>query len=554
MSPMWPSKPAVAILVALVVGLAVPACGSPAHTAAGVPPVIPQPASELPAAGSPVTLTKDTTIVATGTARPVAAYLATLLRAATGRTIPIVGVQQGQKPTIMVSNDSDSLGTEGYSLSVGGGRIVLRAGTPHGLFNGVQTLRQLVTSSAVAPVRITDRPRFGYRGAMLDVARRFYPVPEVERFIDQIAQYKINTLHLHLTDDQGWRIAIGALPGLVTTGASTQSGWAPGTGGPWYYTAKDYERIVAYAKSRFVEVVPEIDGPGHTNAAQAAIPALNCDDKARPRYDGFKVGISLICTKDAEHRLATAAYLRAVIGVVGDLTPGGFIHIGGDETPQATAPEYAAYVRIAAAAVRRAGKRVIGWHQVGAAPLPPGSLVQYWGDDRDRATIGTGKEAPDIVEARKALAQHATFIMSPADHAYLDMKYSQATPYGVSWQGYTSVEKAYDWDPATTTLSRPGGSGPLLKEDQIAGVEAALWSDRTYTGSAAPPTTLSQFVDPSVYADYMAFPRLPAIAEIAWSPRSTHDWPSFRTRLAAQAPRWKSEGIGYYPSPEIWPP
>ncbi|MFI1092292.1 beta-N-acetylhexosaminidase [Streptomyces sp. NPDC020917] len=555
-----------ALTGSLVVGGTSAAHAAVQPTASTPPPIVPQPVSELAAHGPGFTISATTRIEVTGDdadALGVGRSLAALLHPATGFDLRVSLSRAPEGRAIVLDPEGPaSLGTEGYTLSSGARDVRITAHGAEGLFRGIQTLRQLLPGDVesttlrhdtwtVAPVRITDRPRYAYRGAMLDVARRFFPVADVERYIDQAAAYKMNTLHLHLTDDQGWRIAVDAIPELTGVGGTTQSGF---TGGSWYYTKEQYQQIVAYAKARFITVVPEIDGPGHTSAAMASIPGLNCDDKAIPPYSGFGgPGLRMICLTDPQHIANASQYLTTVIDAVAALTPGPYIHIGGDETPQATAAEYNAYVQAASSAVRAQGRTVIGWHQLAQGTLPAGSLLQYWGDSGDRATVGSAHEAADIVEAREGVAQGASFIMSPADRAYMDMRYDASTPYGLSWEGFVPVQKSYDWDPTTVT-AKPDGSSPVVAADRIAGVEAALWSDRAYNGSTSLPTSTSQFPEPSVYADFMTFPHLPAIAEIGWSPQSTHDWNSFSVRLAAQAPRWTAAGIGYYAEPGIpWP-
>ena len=537
-----------------------------AHAVPALPAIVPQPVSESAVAGSGFTLAAQTSIdvVSTDPASVgVGAYLSGLLAPATGFTLPVVSSAQAQSQAVVLDpNGSAALGAEGYTLTSNSTGVTVTAHGAEGLFRGVQTVRQLLPAPVespvvrpgpwtVAPVQVSDSPRYSYRGAMLDVARRFYPVAQVKRFIDQAAAYKVNTLHVHLTDDQGWRIAIGALPNLTTVGASTQSGFTGGTS--WYYTAAEYQDLVAYAGSRFMTVVPEIDGPGHTSAALASVANLNCNNQAVAPYSGFSVGISLYCLSDAQHVTNVSGFLSTVISTVAALTPGPYIHVGGDETPQATASQYASYVSAAASATTAQGKRVIGWHQLGQGTLPANSLLQFWGDAGDRSTVGTSQESASILQVRSGVAQGAKFIMSPSDHAYLDMKYDSGTPYGLSWEGYVPVQKAYDWDPVTAT-AKANGNSPVVPGAQIAGVEAALWADRAYSGSSSLPTSTSQFPEPSVYTDFMSFPRLPAIAEIGWSPQSTHDWSAFSQRLAAQGPRWTAAGVNYYAAPDVpWP-
>ncbi|MFJ1709431.1 family 20 glycosylhydrolase [Kitasatospora sp. NPDC088346] len=562
-----------AVLVAVTLTLPLTATVSQAVAATPAPStsayaLVPLPVSQRVVAGHGFTLAPRTRIAVLSKdsqALGVGTYLSKLLAPATGYDLHVVKDTRAPKNAIVLDpNGPKNLGAEGYTLTSDRNGVVIRAHGAEGLFRGVQTLRQLLPAAVesrsnqprtwtVSPVQISDSPRYEYRGVMLDVARRFFPVDQVKRYIDEAAAYKINTLHLHLTDDQGWRIAIDALPDLTRIGATTQSGFTGGT--DWYYTAADYKEIVAYASSRFMTVVPEIDGPGHTDAALASVPGLNCDNKAKAPYSGFDVGISLYCLEDGTHTGNVRRFLNTVIKEVAKLTPGPYIHIGGDETPQATPEQYAAYVKAATDATVGQAKTVMAWHQLGQAPIPAGTLLQYWGQDEDRESIGTEKETNSVRFVRNGVAQGAKFVMSPSDHAYLDMQYDVSTPYGVHWAevGYVPVRRSYEWDPATVTGTMDG-TGPLVPAKNIAGVEAALWADRAYEGSGSLPTPKTNWPVPQAYADYMSFPRLPAIAEVGWSPQSVRGWNGFRQRLAQQGPRWTAAGIGYFAAPGVpWP-
>jgi hexosaminidase len=347
---------------------------------------------------------------------------------------------------------------------------------------------------------------------MLDVARHFFGVADVERFIDLSTMYKVNYLHLHLTDDQGWRIAVDGWPRLATVGGQTHVGG--GNGG--YFTKDDYRTIVAYAAARFVTVVPEVDLPGHTNAALASYPELNCNGQAPPPYTGINVGFSQLCATDPD----TDRFLSDVLGELAALTPGPYLHIGGDEATSMTPAEYASVVNRAQAVVAGHGKTVVGWHQIAGATLTAAAVMQFW----DTSTSA----GPDVVRAAKA--GHKV-ILSPANHAYLDQKYDPGTRIGLAWAGPTSVQASYQWDPASL-LSNVDSSSVL-------GVESALWTETV--------TTMDDI-------EYLAFPRLAAIAEIAWSPASTHDWSAFRVRLGAQAPRWSALGVDFAHTGDVpWP-
>ncbi|MDJ0369337.1 beta-N-acetylhexosaminidase [Streptomyces sp. H10-C2] len=417
---------------------------------------------------------------------------------------------------------STALGAEGYRLDVSGRSVTLSAVEAAGLFHGVQTLRQLLPAAiekhsaqrgpwTVPGGTITDAPRYAYRGGMLDVSRHFFSVAQVERYIDQLALYKINQLHLHLSDDQGWRIAIASWPRLATYGGSTQVGGGPGG----VYSQDDYREIVRYAASRFLTVVPEIDMPGHTNAVLASYAELNCTGVASPLYTGTNVGFSSLCVpKDITYRFADQ-----VLRELAALTPGPYLHIGGDEALSTSHADYVTFMEKVQPIVTKYGKTVIGWHQLAGAHPVKGAIAQYWGKD------GSEKE---VAEAAKAGTR---LILSPANRSYLDMKYNASTPLGKDWAGLVEVKDSYNWDPATLIKGAPASA--------VLGVEAPLWNETIVT---------------SADAEYMTFPRLPGIAELGWSPPATHQWNAYKVRLAAQGPRWTALGITYYRSPQVpWP-
>jgi hexosaminidase len=522
------------LLCALLVVVATAAAAGPAVAAPQRPVAQPRPLgqvvpapSSVRAGGAPYAITRATRIqVPDGSAQAVGVgrYLADLLRPPTGYALPVTrhAGPDGITLRLVDGRAARGLGDEGYRLRIDRGGVEISAQQSAGLFHGVQTLRQLLPASVerhtrqrgpwlVAGGTITDAPRYAYRGAMLDVSRHFFTVAEVERYIDQLALYKINRLHLHLSDDQGWRIAISSWPRLATYGGSTEVGGGPGG----YYTKAQYEQIVRYAASRFLTVVPEIDMPAHTNAALASYAELNCNGVAPPLYTGTNVGFSSLCVpKDVTYR-----FIEDVVREIAALTPGPYLHIGGDEAHATKPADYKSFMDRVQPIVAKYGKTVMAWHQITDAHPIPGAIAQYWGTAGDEA---------GVIAAAKAGTR---LVMSPANHAYLDMKYNPSTPLGLNWAGYVEVRDAYDWDPATFLRGAPASA--------VLGVEAPLWSETIST---------------SDNIGYMAFPRLPAVAELGWSPAATHDWASFRVRLAAQGPRWEAMGIDYYRSPQVpWP-
>ncbi|WP_446039309.1 beta-N-acetylhexosaminidase [Streptomyces sp. SID1121] len=511
---------------------------SPTPTVRSLGDVVPVPASVRPG-GSPYTITPFTWIGVVASpgqakaARAVGSYLAGVLRPSTGYALPVVpdlglGFGGGIRLRLATGPGDRGLGDEGYRLESGRTGVTITAYRPAGLFHGVQTLRQLLPATVekssrqsgpwtVAGGTITDTPRYAYRSAMLDVSRHFFTVGQVKRYIDQLALYKINTLHLHLSDDQGWRIAIDSWPRLATYGGSTQVGG--GAGG--YYTKAQYRELVAYATSRHLEVVPEIDMPGHTNAALASYAELNCDGVAPPLYTGTQVGFSSLCVPKA----VTYDFVDDVVRELAALTPGRYLHIGGDETHATSHEDYVTFMEKAQAVVAKYGKTVVGWHELTGAHLVEGAVAQYWGRDRTSAAV-----REQVAAAAKSGMR---LVLSPADRVYLDMKYDPSTVLGQTWAGYIEVDRAYDWDPATYLAA----SG--VPASAILGVEAPVWTE-----------TLST----SDHLETMTFPRLQGVAELGWSPAVTHDWSAFKARLAAQGPRMTALGIDYYRSPLVpWP-
>ncbi|SDT81456.1 hexosaminidase [Streptomyces sp. TLI_053] len=515
--------------------------GSPGGTAARSVPagprtadrIVPVPLSVTPGSGPGYRLT-DRTVIRTapvstaqerqaGEVRGIAERLAEALRRPTGLPLPVVEPAAGGGIALVLDPAlPEATGTEGYRLTADADGVRIAARAPEGLFRGTQTLRQLlpprIESPApvadgrewtLAPVTVEDRPRYRYRGAMLDVARHFFTPAEVKGFIDRLALYKLNHLHLHLTDDQGWRIEIPARPALTAVGATSEVDGTPGG----YWTAADYQEIVRYAQERYLTVVPEIDLPGHSNAALASYPELDCTGSARPwPYTGTEVGFSTLCpTGDA-----VFAFTRDVVAELARLTPGPLLHIGGDEVKRVAPAEYAEFVRRVGEQVRAAGKTPVGWNQTAPGGI---GLLQFWDGRAGRDT-----------ELREAAERGAEVIMSPSGRSYLDMKYESGYPLGLVWAGTIDVRTAYDWDPDTLLPLRDGS---------VVGVEAPLWTETLDT-----PGEL----------DLMLLPRLPALAELGWSPRASHDWGRFKARLAEEGARWEAAGYAYERRPEVpWP-
>ena len=408
--------------------------------------------------------------------------------------IPVESFLENSSGPLVLSLGLKHPSPEAYRLSINRREIRIQGASPAGVFRGIQTLRQILAASNSAPQQpikvlplgvIEDWPSVSYRGTMLDVARHFFTVDEVKRYIDQMAQYKINTLHLHLSDDQGWRIEIKAYPRLTGIGAATEVGG--GSGG--FYTQEDFLELQAYAAQRFIQIIPEIDMPGHTNAAIVAYPELNGNGKTVSPYTGTAVGFS---TFDARNE-AVYTFVDQVVKELSSLSTSPYFHLGGDESHVTSKEDYLYFVERVGQIIRTHQKTPIGWDEVAQTDLGPGSVAQFWASEKN---------------ALAAIDKKMKVLMSPAKKAYLDMQYDSLSPYGLHWAGYISVQDAYNWDPLSYV--------PGLDADQILGIEAPLWSETISDSSGL---------------EYLAFPRLICVAELGWTPQSLRSWEDFNRRL-----------------------
>jgi hexosaminidase len=474
--------------------------------------LIPKPASLLSADGG-FLLTSTTTIITNTENKELASLgylLCEYLQESGGHSLAVQDASQREEHGnihLMLNGDT-SLTDEGYELTIARDSILLGSNCPAGLFYGIQTLRQLLQADhsgnvSLPAVSIRDTPRFTWRGTMLDVARHFFGVEDVKRYIDLISHYKLNRLHLHLSDDQGWRIEIKSWPRLMKIGSRTQVGG----GGGGCYTQEQYREIVEYARSRYVVIVPEIDTPGHTNAALASYAELNSSEEAPALYEGTQVGFSTLWINSE----ITYQFLDDVIRELAALTPTPYIHIGGDEARSTPEDDYKKFVKRMQQIVVSHGKTPVGWNEVGEAELLPGTIVQQW--------AGAGYQ--------NAKQQGAKLILSPASKVYLDMKYDASTSLGLDWAGLISVKDSYDWE--------PGSFIEGLEEGDILGLEAPLWTE-----------TIRTLKD----IEYMTFPRLLGVAELAWSPKG-QSWEEYRQRLAAHGKRMEAMGINFFRSSDV---
>jgi hexosaminidase len=480
--------------------------------------IIPKPVS-VTATGGYFTLNSESAIYVRGESKEAVAvghYLSDHLKPATGFSLEVKSAPEKAQPGsvwLTLSADASKNGNEEYSLIITKDDVNISASTAAGLFMGVQTLRQLFPAAVemntvqpgpweIATGTISDYPQYAYRGAMLDVARHFFQAAEVKIFIDEISYYKMNYLHLHLSDDQGWRIEIKSWPNLTAHGSLTQVGG--GKGG--FYTQDEYSDIVKYAAERYVTIVPEIDMPGHTGAALASYGELNCDGKARELYTGTEVGLTTFCTK----KPVVFKFIADVIKEITSLSPGPYFHIGGDESHSTKKEDYIPFMEKVQDMVIASGKIPLAWDEIATTKLRPGTVAQDWAS---------------IKNAAEAVSKGSKLLMSPANKAYIDMQYDSTSKFGLHWAAYIEVDSAYIWDPAKLI--------PGVGKENIIGVEAPLWSETI--------TNIDEI-------EYLAFPRLPGIAEIGWTPASLRDWNEYKVRLASHGARMKAMGIDFYPS------
>lgn len=482
--------------------------------------IIPKPRSVL-ASGESFSINKRTAVLFNSESKAVedvAQYLSGSIEDIAGlQPETAYSLKTFKKGNIYLSvTDEKMPGEEWYRLEIAGKAVTVSAADAEGLFRGVVTLRQLMMlqgsdmnssrKGIVLPTGvIEDFPEYEYRGTMLDVARHFFPPETVKQYIDILALYKINVLHLHLSDDQGWRIEIKSWPRLTEIGGSTQVGGGPGG----FYTQEQYRDIVAYAATKHITIVPEIDMPGHTNAALASYAELNCDGKATELYTGMKVGFSTLCTRSE----ITYKFVDDVVREISEMSPGPYFHIGGDESHVTALPDYIYFVDRVKKIVHSHGKIMMGWDEISHAALTDGDVAQYWSSAEN---------------AKRAVGKGAKLIISPAKRCYLDMKYDSTTALGLNWAAYIEVDDAYNWNP----VELEEGIG----REQILGVESPLWSE-----------TIETLDD----IEYLAFPRLIGHAEIGWSNADDLSWEDYSQRLSAHGRLLDGLGVDYYRSPLI---
>jgi len=527
------------------IGLAGAAFAQQANVNRSTISIIPQPARLTAGSGS-FAVTSATKIYVDPNneeLRRIGEMLSQDLQRAAGVPPPVVSAPSGRPGPggiyLTLRQPSDSLGPEGYTLSVQPTQVMVAADKPQGVFWGLQTIRQLLPAQRAATavrlpaLEVADQPRYQWRGMHLDVSRHFFPVEFVKQYIDYLALHKMNTFHWHLTDDQGWRIEIKKYPKLTSVG-----GWRDGTlighytdqphqfdnvryGG--FYTQEQIKEVVKYAQDRYITVVPEIEMPGHAVAALAAYPEFSCAGGPFKVERLWGVFDDIFCAGNEQ----TFTFLQDVLTEVMPLFPGKIVHIGGDEAPKTRwheCPKCQArmkaenlkdehelqsyFVQRIEKFVNSRGKSIIGWDEILEGGLAPNAAVMSW----------RGQEG-GIMAARQ---QH-NVVMAPGSHAYFDHAQGEAGLEPLSFGGYLPLSRVYAFEPTPKELT-------TAEQQYILGGQANIWTE---------------YIPTAQQVEYMAFPRMSALAEVLWTPARQRSWPDFQRRMQQQYRRYEAWGTTY---------
>ncbi|MHC4313416.1 MAG: beta-N-acetylhexosaminidase [Planctomycetota bacterium] len=513
------------------------------------PSIIPHPVSAKYSEGF-FTITPETPVIAQGKAAPEARKLIDSLAPAMGFRLELATRSEPQNKAIRfeLSDKLPQIGEEGYTLDVTAKSIIIRAARPAGLFYGIQTLRQLLPVSVLSKakvedvtwnipcVKITDYPRFKWRGLLVDPARHFIPKPDLLRFIDAMSLHKLNSLQIHLTDDQGWRIEIKKYPQLTKIGAfmdfttMRSGGKREGAGGQnpgGFYTQEDIRRLVRYAAQRYINIVPEIEMPAHTGAAIVSYPNVGLyPNKLNPIPPDKRWTAN---ERILAPRPKTVAFMQDVLTEVMELFPGRYIHIGGDEANkdhwkrsdemQALIREkklkdeaglHSWFIKQMDTFLTKHGRRLIGWDDILQGGLAPGAVVMSWRGEA--GGISSANAGHDVV-------------MAPTSHTYFDYYQGPAEKEPRAIGGFVPLEKVYQYEPIPKAIDAE-------KAGHVLGVQAQLWCE---------------YIPNPRHLEYMAYPRAAALAEVAWSPKSSKDYGDFLTRLRRHVKRLRTMQINYRP-------
>lgn len=484
-------------------------------------PIIPKPKYIHLLETAPFSITKQTVLIAPK-ANQEAKYLKEIVKKQLGIELITKTISNQQKNSIELSlNPLKEMERDEYKINVNSSKITIEASNSEGIFYGIQTLNQLIEhySSNNLPIpalTIQDQPKFKWRGMHLDVARHFFPKSDIKKYIDYLALYKMNVFHWHLTDDQGWRIEIKKYPKLTSIGAFRKESMVGHyneqrfDGKPYggFYTQEDIKEIVAYAKEKHINVVPEIEMPGHATAALAAYPEFSCT--GGPFEVGTKWGVldDVFCPNDN-----TLNFLKAVLDEIIPLFPSEYIHIGGDECPKTRWHQCAKcqtlikekglkdehelqsyFVTQIEKYINKKGKKIIGWDEILEGGLAPNAAVMSW----------RGNEG-GIAAAK---AKHYV-VMSPGSHCYFDHYQGEQKTEPLAIGGYTPLETVYNFNPIPTELS-------AQESYYILGAQGNVWTE---------------YMEDFAKVEYMAMPRMAALAEVLWGKDTSSNYTDFKNRL-----------------------
>ncbi|NDV64715.1 family 20 glycosylhydrolase [Bacteroides sp. 224] len=473
----------------------------------------------------------------------IAEFLVEYIRFSTNIELAITTEQPTEGAFIVLNDTFEHENKEAYTLSVDNDKITINGATAAGAFYGVQTLRKSINVNSAGKkiefpsVSIVDYPRFAYRGMMLDVARHFFPVDFVKKYIDLLAIHNINRFHWHLTDDQGWRIEIKKYPLLTEVGSHRKetvigrnSGKYDGIPHGGFYTQEEAREIVAYAKDRFITVIPEVDLPGHMTAALASYPHLGCTGRAYEVGTEWGISDDVLCAGNDE----VLTFLEGVFTEIIDIFPSEYIHVGGDECPKVSwrkCPKCQQKIKALGLTSNKAhtaeeglqsfmisyveeflnakGRQIIGWDEILEGGLPSNATVMSWrGVKGGVAAIKQGNKA----------------ILSPVNPMYFDYYQTLNTNEApLAFGGYIPLEKVYAFEPIDSTLTQEEAT-------RILGVQANLWT--------------SYFSKDSL-VEYMILPRMDALAEVQWTSSAKKDYKSFMERLPRMLDFYTKAGYNY---------
>lgn len=529
-------------------GTLVAGAAQPMQADALTPYLVPRPVRMEVKPGT-FTLKRDTIIIAGAEAQVEAEKLAEDLRIATRLPLSVTTERSASEGIILTLDDrlESALGSEGYALSVSPERVRIRAAAPNGLQNGSVTFRQLLPPAVfvrepaggstdagawTAPcVEIEDKPRFVWRGFLIDVARHYMPLDFLKKAVDLVALHKLNTLQLHLTDDQGWRVEIKRYPRLTEVGSVRKESPARGDRnrgdgtvyGPFFYTQAELRDLVSYAQARHVTVIPEIEMPGHFLGALAAYPQYSCRGGPFEVRTRWGVEPDILCAGND----AAFEFARAILEEVIEIFPSQFVHIGGDEAPRDRWKECPkCQARIRAEGLKNEaelqtyfnrrieqfltskGRRLIGWDEILEGGLTPGAAVMSWrGVEGGIAAANAGHDV----------------VMSPTSHCYLDYAQSRNPGEPESIGGFIPLQKVYEFEPI------PPGLEPS-KRHHVLGGQGNVWTE---------------YIDTPAKLEYFAFPRAAALAEVLWSPAEGKDFQGFLRRLEFHTRRLDALKVNY---------